>query len=198
LPKTSKRPLDYLHYRGLTRKDILRWKIGYCEKGRYGGRIIIPSFNSVGSINYFVARSFVGHQKRYLNPPCGRDIIFNELYVDWDEPIVLVEGVFDSIVVGENSIPLLGSTIRENSKLFQAIVLNDSPIYLALDPDVEKKTSWMIKAMLKYDIELYKISLDGFDDVGSMPKEEFTKRKSKAERIDHDTFFLVDELKRLA
>ena len=48
--------------------------------------------------------------------------MFNEFYVDWDE-VVLVEGV-DAIIAGFNAILILGSTLRENSRLFQQIVLN--------------------------------------------------------------------------
>ena len=197
LPRSSKRAFEYLYSRGITKKDILKWKGGYCDKGRYSGRIVIPSFNNNGFVNYFIARSFVGHNKRYLNPPCGRDIIFNELYMDWDEPVTLVEGVFDAVVAGDNSIPLLGSTLREDSKLFQAIVLNDVPVYLGLDPDADKKTRHMIKSMLKYDIEVYKINLDGCEDIGSMAKHDFIDRRDDATIIDYDEFFLIDELRRI-
>ena len=197
LPRSSKIAFDYLLSRGVTKKDILKWKGGYCDKGRYSGRIVIPSFNNNGFVNYFIARSFVGHNKRYLNPPCGRDIIFNELYMDWDEPVTLVEGVFDAVVAGDNSIPLLGSTLREDSKLFQAIVLNDVPVYLGLDPDADKKTRHMIKSMLKYDIEIYKINLDGCEDIGSMIRQDFIDRRDDARIIDHDEFFLIDELRRI-
>ena len=197
LPRSSKIAFDYLLSRGITKKDILRWKGGYCDKGRYSGRIVIPSFNNNGFVNYFIARSYVGHRKRYLNPPCGRDIVFNELYMDWDEPVTLVEGVFDAIVAGDNSIPLLGSTLREDSKLFQAIVLNDVPVYLGLDPDADKKTRHMIKSMLKYDIEIYNINLDGCEDIGSMIRQDFIDRRDDARIIDHDEFFLIDELRRI-
>tara|TARA_Y100000592_G_scaffold31358_1_gene49928 strand:+ start:2430 stop:3368 length:939 start_codon:yes stop_codon:yes gene_type:complete len=197
LPRSSKIAFDYLLSRGVTKSDILRWKGGYCDKGRYSGRIVVPSFNNNGFVNYFIARSYVGHKKRYLNPPCGRDIIFNELYLDWDEPVTLVEGVFDAMIAGDNSIPLLGSTLREDSKLFQAIVLNDVPVYLGLDPDADKKTRYMIKCMLKYDIEVYRINLDGCEDIGSITRQEFIDRRNDARIIDHDEFFLIDELRRV-
>ena len=116
----------------------------------------------MGDINYFIARSYVGHSWRYLNPPAKKDVIFNELFIDWDEPITLVEGVFDAIAAGENAIPVLGSTLRDKTKLFQAIALNDTPVYLAFDQDAEKKTGQIIKNMLYYDIELYKIDVSGF------------------------------------
>jgi len=197
LPRSSKKALDYLRSRDINKKDILRWKMGYCAEGRYSGRVIIPSFNNNGDVNYFIARSYVGHKRKYLNPPAERDIIFNELYIDWDESITLVEGVFDAIAGGENTIPVLGSTLRDKSKLFQAIALNDTPVYLAFDQDAEKKTGQIIRNMLYYDIELYKIDTSGFDDIAEMPFRTFLSRKHMAQAIDHDDYFLMDELRRI-
>ena len=189
LPITSQRPLTYLKSRGISKRDIQMWKIGYCNEGRYSGRIIIPSFNNNGDCNYFIARSFVGHNRKYLNPPCGRNIIFNELMIDWDEPIVLVEGVFDAIVAGQNSIPILGSTLRTESKLFQALAINDAQVYMALDADAKKKSNYMIKSMLKYDMEIFDVNTSLIEDVGSITTEHFKELKENAELIDSDFFF---------
>ena len=54
----------------------------------------------------------------------SRDIVFNELFVDWKEKVYLVEGIFDAIAVGMNAIPILGSTINENSNLFKKLIKN--------------------------------------------------------------------------
>jgi DNA primase len=197
LPMHSKRPLEYLQSRNISKKDILKWKIGYCREGRYSGRIIIPSINNDGDCNYFIARSYVGHNRRYLNPPCGRDIVFNSLVVDWDEPVVLVEGVFDAIVVGDNAIPILGSTLREDSKLFQALAIHDTPIYVALDADAEKKAHWIIKSLLKYDLEVKKINIEEYEDIGSMSRKDFLEKLSLAEEVDSDMYFLEKILKNI-
>ena len=165
------------------------WKIGYCPSGKYGGRVIIPSFNINGDPNYFIARSYVGHQRKYLNPQASRDIIFNELMIDWDEPVVLVEGAFDAIVAGTQAIPILGSTLRPNSKLFQALALNDTPVYMGLDDDAEKKAGQMIRNMLQYDMEVYKIDTSSVEDIGSMSPEEFSWAFQNAETIDSDYYF---------
>ena len=193
LPMHSTERLRYLSSRGLTRLDILKWKIGYCKEGRYAGRILIPSFDMDGDCNYFIARSYVGHSYRYLNPPADRDLVFNELMVDWDEPIILVEGVFDALVAG-NAVPILGSTLRKGSDLLRQIVRNDTPIYIALDPDAAAKERRIIKMLLEYDVELYKIDVTGYEDVGSMPKKVFTERKNKASFIDRDNYLLLDLL----
>ena len=192
LPQSAHIALDYLFDRGLTKKDILMWKIGYCKEGRYSGRVIVPSFNNRGNCSYFISRSYVGHHRKYLNPIADKNIIFNELLVDWDEPVVLVEGVFDAIVAGENAIPILGSTLRTESKLFQALSINDSPVYIALDSDAEKKASRMIKNMIEYDLEVFKVDTSGCDDIGSMSKDEFQRRKTKATAIDLDAYFFED------
>lgn len=178
----------YLFDRGLSRQDILRWKIGYCPNGEYAGRIIIPSFNLEGKLNYFIARTYRDDWLRYKNPPLSRNnIIFNHLYVDWDNDLVLTEGIFDAIVAG-NAVPLLGSSLNENSKLFMEIVRHDTPIYLALDPDAEKKSKILIREMMKYGIELHKVDVSGYKDVGSMSREEFAKRKEKATPMNGESY----------
>ena len=79
--------LNYLKSRGITKQDIVRWKIGYCSSGKYEGRIIFPSFDLDGKLNYFVGRSYIGDWKRYLNPPIKNDIVFNHLYIDFLNPL---------------------------------------------------------------------------------------------------------------
>ena len=168
---------------------------GYCKEGRYAGRIIIPSINNNGDCDYFIARSYIGHDRRYLNPPCGRDIVFNSLVVDWDEPVVLVEGVFDAIVVGDNAIPILGSTLREDSRLFQALAIHDTPVFVALDSDAEKKAYWIIKSLMKYDLEVKKVNLEEYEDIGSMTQNVFVQKLKNAEDVDADMYWLEKQLK---
>ena len=86
----------------------------------YQNRIIIPSYDSDGQLNYFVGRDFYKSNMKYKNPPIPKDIIGFDLYVDWDEPIILCEGVFDAMAIKNNSIPLFGKTILP--KLYSKIV----------------------------------------------------------------------------
>ena len=192
-PLISNPAFRYLRERGLSKDDILKWKIGYCYEGQYRNRIIIPSFNDDGDTNYFIARSYSGDSYKYKNPRASKNIVFNELFIDWDRDLVLVEGVFDAIVAG-NAIPILGSTLRSDSRLIQKIVYNDTPVYIALDPDAAQKERKIIQTLLRYDIELYKIDVSGYEDVGSMPKETFERRKQQATFIDNDNYLLMDLL----
>lgn len=193
IPATGRYAMRYLQKRGVGYADILKWKIGYCFSGEYKNRIIIPSFDDEGNISYFVARSYNGDSYKYKNPRVSKNITFNELYVDWNSDLIIVEGIFDALVAG-NAVPILGSTLRPDSKLIREIVRHDTPIYLALDPDARAKENKIIKTLLKYDIEMYKIDVSGYEDVGVMPKSVFEERKNNAVVIDNDNYLLLDLL----
>ena len=89
---------------------------------------------------------------------------------------------------------MLGSTLRENSKLFHKIVKNDTPVYLALDADAEKKEAKIINLLLKYGIETYKVDTTGYEDVGVMTKERFKERKENATFITQGDYLLKKAL----
>ncbi len=169
--KSHQRALKYLYERGIGKYDILKWKMGYTTEGPFKNRIIIPSFNKNGDLNYFIARTFSNDYRRYMNPPVSRNIIFNELYADFEEEVTIVEGVFDAIKA-HNAVPILGSTIRETSKLFRKIVNNDTPVLMALDPDAKKKAESIKRLFLKYGIEVREIEYPDERDIGDMSKKE--------------------------
>lgn len=109
---------DYIKKRGITDEMIDYYNIGYSIIGKYHDRIILPSYDEIGDLNYFVARAWNKWMKpKYLNPIAEKQsLIFNENKINWDCTIYLVEGVFDHIVV-PNSIPLLGKILPENLRL---------------------------------------------------------------------------------
>jgi hypothetical protein len=43
-------------------------------------------------------------------------------------------------------------------------------------------------------VELYKIDVNGYEDVGAMPREVFEERKANASFIDRDNYLLLDLL----
>ena len=108
-----KQALNYLKSRGIGRTDILRYGIGYCPNGNYSGRIIVPSYDENFNLNFFVSRSiFEEDVLKYKNPKWSKDVIGFESFINWEEPITLVEGVFDAITARYNAIPLFGKIIQ--------------------------------------------------------------------------------------
>jgi len=129
--------MRYLTSRGITEETIKKYKIGYTVNGDFSYRIIVPSYNSEGVLNYFVARSWVPKKMKYKNPTAEKDqIIFNEGAVDWKKDVYLCEGVFDSFFL-PNPIVMLG---KKMSKLLFETLYNkaEGNIIICTDGDAFK------------------------------------------------------------
>lgn len=127
--------INYLHNRGITDLMIEKYQIGFCDKGDHAGRIVIPSYNSNGELNYYIARSWNPMSRaKYKNPEAEKDkIIFWENLIDWNKDIYLVEGAFDGLFL-ENSIPMLGKHMSE--LLFETIYKKaKGDVIICLDAD---------------------------------------------------------------
>jgi len=190
LPPAANDAISYLWSRGIGQKDILYHKIGFCLTGKYKKRIIIPSFDDEGNCNYFTARSYSGDWLSYKNPPASKNIIFNDLLINWDEPITLVEGPFDSIKI-KNSIPILGSTLKETTKLFKKIVEKQTKVYIGLDEDALNKSMKIISLLLEYGLDVYKLDTSDIEDIGSITKTEAEDLKQEASQIDLESIFNI-------
>ena len=127
--------MNYLNSRGITDDMIERYGIGFCDNGDHAGRIVIPSYNKKGELNYYIARSWDPMSRaKYKNPEAEKDkIIFWENLIDWNKDIFLVEGAFDGLFL-DNVIPLLGKHMSE--LLFETIYMNaKSNVIICLDAD---------------------------------------------------------------
>ena len=130
-----KQAINYLYNRGISDYMIEKYQIGFCDKGDHAGRIVIPSYNKKGELNYYIARSWNPMSRaKYKNPEAEKDkIIFWENLIDWNKDIYLVEGAFDGLFL-ENSIPMLGKHMSE--LLFDTIYKNaKADIIICLDAD---------------------------------------------------------------
>lgn len=129
---------NYLKQRGITDEMIEKYGMGFCDRGKFTGRVIIPSYDSEGELTYFIARSWNPHTKaKYMNPEAEKDIIiFNESLIDWEKDIYLCEGVFDALFL-PNSIAMLGKHMSELllNTLYEKAKGN---IIIALDGDAFK------------------------------------------------------------
>ncbi len=174
-----KQALNYINKRNITDEIIKRNNIGFCYDGPYMNRIIIPSYDIDGHLNYFIARSYENKPKlKYKNPEAQKEIIiWNEHLIKWDEPIYIVEGAFDSIFL-ENSIPMLGKVMSE--KLFGLLYEKAKEIIVVLDGDAWENSQkiyhklnggrlfgsvWTIKLPLDKDVADLQGDLSQFEKI---------------------------------
>lgn len=139
--------IQYLKKRNINLDLIEKYNLGYANTGDYRGRIIFPSYDADGNINYFLGRSYDRYSKlKYKNPEVSKmDIIFNEGKINWDSNIYLVEGVFDHITL-PNSIPMLGKVL--NDLLLKKLIDNaTAKVIIVLDNDAEKDAIKLYKKL---------------------------------------------------
>jgi len=169
--------ISYLQKRGITYEDILKYGIGYCDEGLYTNRIIIPSYDEDGQLNFFVGRDIFESKMKYRNSPTPKDVVGFELFINWDEPIVLCEGPFDAIAIKRNAIPLFGKTILSNLRR-KIIEKKVKQVYISLDRDAFQDSLKMVEGFMKNNIDVYFVNLPekdpsdlGFEKVIPLLKE---------------------------
>ena len=178
----------YLYDRGLTDNDFIKYGIGYCTSGEYGGRVILPSYSGSNRLNYFVGRSFDGNYFKYKNPESSKDIVFYENLINWDCPIVLCEGVFDAIAIRRNAIPILGKSI--SNELWRKILTSKlTDIYIALDLDAQDAALKMAEKFIAAGFRVFLIELPG-KDPSEMGFQDFTKLVQNAIELDFSKIML--------
>ena len=167
----------YLSNRGITYEDILKYNIGYCDEGLYTNRVIIPSYDDNGQLNFFVGRDIFESKMKYRNSPTSKDVVGFELFINWDEPIVLCEGPFDAIAIKRNVIPLFGKTILSNLRR-KIIEKKVKQVYISLDRDAFQDSLKMVEEFMKNNIDVYFVNLPekdpsdlGFEKVIPLLKE---------------------------
>ena len=189
---TDKKLKTYLKKRCIDQWTINKFNIGATtwneEEKSWANRIIIPSYDDFGNLNFFVGRDFLEPQKKktdidsvstphstFVRPKyknCDADkkeIVFQEKLIDWDSDIVLVEGALDC-VYGPNTVSMLGKSLTQDNALFSALVERaKAKIIVCLDNDTKEAESLKICRLLdgtKLSGRIYWIQMDEYKDFG--------------------------------
>jgi DNA primase len=185
---------QYVKKRGLTDDDCWRYKICCSLDFQWNRRVIVPSFDQYGKLNYFVGRAIDDNVRpKYDNPRLDvNKRIFNESNIDWSSELMLCEGVFDMFKCIDNTIPVLGSNLDENSLLFNMIVMNCTPIVLAFDADMwHTKTLRLAKKLSEYNVTVKILDTREFDDPGKATKKQIKDALKVAKQFDWRHAFLT-------
>ena len=190
----------YLRDRGIGWDIIEKYKIGYTEreeenkKGSF--RIIIPSYNALGELNYWVGRDYLPKKEnsfriKYDNPKVEKkNIIFNEEKLQWDADITIVEGPFDHIVV-PNSVPLLGKALNKEYKLYWDLITKaNANVNIMLDADAFNTVKDIYKFLNHGKLygKIRYIPMEGNEDPSSLYQKggykEIAAHLANAQQID--------------
>ena len=192
----NKKVVDYLKKRNIGQDLINKYNIGYTtwEDSDYycRNRIVVPSYDEFGDLNYWSARDFSGKAKsKYKNCDAQKEeIIFQESLIDWDSDIILCEGTIDALCL-PNSISLLGKILNKQSKLYKTLRDRaNGRVIICLDGDTDISETKKIYNTLnvgRLKGKVYYIRLEYLKDFGEIyqhiGKKGMIKIVSKAKQF---------------
>lgn len=181
--------VKYLLDRGVTLKDIFKYRLGYCESGQYAGMIIFPNLDSDGNVNYFTTRSFLRNSRsRFINPPYSKNVVGFEFQVNFNLPITLVESSLDAITYRRNAIPLYGTHLL--SKLKEKMIDSDvKEVNILLDPDAISHSYTIASDLESIGIRTNIIELPENEDVTSIGFENIWSYCNNSKEYNEDDNF---------
>jgi DNA primase len=182
--------IHYLKQRGIGIKEIVKYGVGYCQEGLYTRRIIVPSYDSEGKVNYFVSRSYYPDvTMKYKNPPISKNVICFDSQTNWNEPIILCEGVFDAIAIRRNAVPLLG---KFPSKLLVEKIFEKGvkEITISLDNDALREALKAADYFRKQGISVRLMKLAD-KDASEMGYENFYNELKETKEFDIENLMIT-------
>ncbi len=181
--------LTYLRRRGLTDQTVRLYRMGYVATGHLAGRVVVPSFDAVGMVNFWSARTVWDRKPTYELPEASKDVISNEHMVDWTEPVYLVEGIFDEVAIGPQAISLYGKFMQP--LLAKRLVERRPPIvYVCLDSDARREAVGLTQRLLGYDVPCALVDLPG-KDPGSLSYEQVRRAAEASQPVTGSATMLV-------
>ena len=175
---------EYLEKRKIDQQIIDKFNIGYTEweedEKDMSFRIIIPSYNELGELNFYTGRDYLPENKniKYQRPKYKNiknveknEIIFQESLIDFDADIILVEGAIDCIY-SPNTISLLGKSLTKDSYLYKTLREKaNGRIIICIDGDTQMSEVKEMYSLLNYGRlkgKIWYIRLEDYKDFGEV------------------------------
>lgn len=183
----------YMIDRGFTEEEINKYQLRvgkpYFDKSmdreinRYSGRIIFP-FISDGKCVYFIARTLIGAEPKYLNSVGSKSTVVYNIDNVIGNVCIICEGIISAIAaertIGIPAVAVLGKSIS----YFQLsrIRTKCNKIYLSFDSDVtDEEYRQIIRKAVKIFDEVYHVKLPHGDP--DELKEEYKTYFNQATRV---------------
>ena len=103
------------------------------------------------------------------------------MFVNWNYPLVIVEGVFDAMSVKRNAIPIFGKTIPKSLKR-EIVKQRVKDIYISLDRDARTDAIKLTEELMREGINIYFIDLPD-KDPSELGFEKFTNMMMSVEPL---------------
>lgn len=171
-------PRAYLEERGVGERLWREARIGAALDGQYRGRVIVPVPEQDGVQAGWVGRDYTGHSPiKYLFPSAmdREHTLFNAAaLIEWgwaadgDDPLLVVEGVFDAFPYWPCAVAVFG---KPSPGQVERLVACGRPIAVMLDADAQD-IGWALAARLRLEgVRAGYVELPSGRDPATVPAE---------------------------
>jgi hypothetical protein len=158
-------------------ETIVRARVFACMEGYYANRLIFP-VTRAGKPHGFIARSWSPKAERAYLYPRGfdRGVFFNGDALDekTDQPLFVVEGVFDALRIGPSAIACLGKPTGE--QIAQLTRVRHRPVVVALDADAWRTGSSVAMTLRLRGVQAVDLRLPPGKDPDSLSADWFLEK----------------------
>lgn len=176
---TTKPALRYLETRRISPEMVAAARIGACVRGPFAGRIVIPIYRG-GKLAGYVGRAWQKKvERKYMyNAGFERAItLYNEdaLYVTTAEPVLIVEGVFDTFPFWPHACAVLGKPSEDQIKM---MVNARRPIAIVLDGDAHREGAALAMGLRRHGKRVVSLRLNAGVDPDEIPDEVLRRARA--------------------
>lgn len=187
---------SYLFSRGVSYEMAHTWSLGIGVRGWLNRYVVFPVFMDDGLV-YWQGRACFdpppgqprGRFKKTLNPKSeGDNATASEVLLNFDrvrtaEHVVVVEGPFDAIKVGEHAVAMLGKVVTE-AKVARLLRLRAQRFTIYLDRGgEERKAAERLAAELSVQAQVFVVEPPEGYDAGALSREQNAHVIVHAERF---------------
>ncbi len=155
--------------------------LGACISGKHAGRVIVPIMADDGTWLGWVGRTWSPSDRAYSYPMGMNrgELLYRggQLWSQAEEPVVVVEGVFDAIHMWPHGIALLG---KASEYQMESLSESTRPVVIVLDGDAWQESYAMV----------LRLKLHGKKNVG------YVRLPPKLDPDEVDRAWLADEIDR--
>ena len=119
---------------------------------------------------------------KYKNPPVSKDVVVFENQIDFSEPLILCEGVFDAMAIRRNAIALLGKNIPSKLKM-RLIEHSVKEVSIVLDNDAYKNALHISETLMNDNIKVKLIRM-GNEDAADLGFNKIIHRIKETNLLD--------------
>jgi len=165
---------EYWISRGFSIKKATMLGIGYCVKGKYAERIIIPYYRDYRVV-YFNARAFTKLGDKFKNPGIDESgigkgmVIYNHDALNTYKYINITESAINSLTIGLTAIGLGGKSISPYQ--FQQLIKSPTKGFtIILDPDANRESIELALRLVPYK-KIRLVRIPEGEDINSLGRD---------------------------